>query len=61
MPHLRIEEVRVGHWLRVAEMEWQNRDLADRIIAATALHLGVPVVSVDEKFHRNDSPVQAVW
>jgi len=61
MPHMRIEEVKVGHWLRVAEMRWENRDPADRIIAATALHLGIPVMSVDEKFHRNDSPVKAVW
>jgi PIN domain nuclease of toxin-antitoxin system len=61
MPHMRIEEVKLGHWLRVAEMGWENRDPADRIIAATALHLGVPVVTVDEKFHRNDSPVEAVW
>lgn len=61
LPHLRIEEVRVGHWLQVAEMEWENRDPADRIIAATALQLGVPVISVDEKFHRKDSPVKAIW
>jgi PIN domain nuclease of toxin-antitoxin system len=61
LPHMRIEEVRVGHWLQVAEMDWENRDPADRIIAATALHLGVTVVTVDEKFHRVDSPVKAVW
>jgi len=61
LPHMRIEEVRVEHWLRVAEMDWKNRDPADRIIAATALHPGVPVVTVDEKFHRVDSPVKAVW
>jgi PIN domain nuclease of toxin-antitoxin system len=61
LPHLCMEEVRVGHWLQVAEMEWENRDPADRIIAATALSHGVPVVTVDEKFHRADSPVKAVW
>jgi PIN domain nuclease of toxin-antitoxin system len=61
LPHLRIEEVRVGHWLRVAEMDWENRDPADRVIAATALQLGAPVVTADEKFHRADSPVKAVW
>jgi PIN domain nuclease of toxin-antitoxin system len=61
MPHLRISEVGLDHWLRVAEMDWQNRDPADRIIAATAIGLGVPVVTVDEKFHREDSPVEAVW
>jgi PIN domain nuclease of toxin-antitoxin system len=61
LPHMRIEEVKVGHWLRVAEMEWENRDPADRIVAATALQLGVPVVTVDEKFHWANSPVKAVW
>jgi len=61
LPHMRIEEVRVGHWLQVAEMDWENRDPADRIIAVTALHLGVPVVTADGKFHREGSPVAAVW
>ncbi len=59
--HIRIESVDSGHWLHVAEMNWENRDPADRIIAATAIHLGVPVVTVDERFHRRDSPVRAVW
>jgi PIN domain nuclease of toxin-antitoxin system len=61
LPHIRIEEVRVGHWLHVAEMDWENRDPADRIIAATAIQLGIPVVTVDEKFHAEGSPVVAVW
>lgn len=61
LPHLRISEVALNHWLCVAEMDWQNRDPADRIIAATAIGLGVPVVTVDEKFHRLDSPVQVIW
>jgi PIN domain nuclease of toxin-antitoxin system len=61
MPHLRIAEVEVNHWLRVAEMDWSNRDPADRIIAATAIMTGMSVISVDDKFHRNDSPVKAVW
>ena len=61
LPHMRIEEVGVGHWLRVAEMDWGNRDPADRIIAATAIRLGVPVVTLDAKFHAVDSPVEALW
>lgn len=60
-PHMRIKEVGIGHWLHVAEMDWENRDPADRIIAVTAIHLGVPVVTVDDKFHRPNSPVKAVW
>lgn len=61
MPHMRIEEVRVSHWLRIAEMDWENRDPADRIIADTALQLGMPVMTMDKKFHRAGSPVNAVW
>ena len=61
LPHMRIAEVGIGHWLRIAEMDWENRDPADRIIAATAIQLDVPVVTVDGKFHREGSPVKAVW
>jgi PIN domain nuclease of toxin-antitoxin system len=48
-------------WIRSAELSWVHKDPADRIIAATALALGVPVVTVDGKFHWKDSPVEAVW
>jgi PIN domain nuclease of toxin-antitoxin system len=61
MPHLRIAGVGLDLWLRVAEMDWRKRDPADRIIAATAIRLGVAVVTVDGKFHSEDSPVKAVW
>lgn len=61
LPRMRIEEVKLGDWLCVAEMNWENRDPADRIIAATAIRLGVPVVTVDAKFHREGSPVEAIW
>lgn len=61
MPHMRIEEVRVRHWLHIAEMDWENRDPADRILATTALQYGMPILSMDSKFHREDSPVKAVW
>lgn len=60
-PHLWIAEVGLNHWLHVAEMDWRNRDPADRIIAATAIGLGMPVLTVDGKFHSEDSPVMAVW
>lgn len=48
-------------WFRAAELPWSHRDPADRIIAATALELGVPVLTKDGRFHRSDSPVEAVW
>ena len=53
-------EVLLVDWLVVAEMDWENRDPADRIIAATAIRPGVTVVTVDEKFHGEGSPVKAV-
>ena len=48
-------------WLRAAELDWQHRDPADRIIAATALVHGVPLLTKDEVFHEPDSPVEGVW
>jgi PIN domain nuclease of toxin-antitoxin system len=48
-------------WLRASELDWQHRDPADRIIAATALLHGVPVVTKDAVFHEPDCPVKVVW
>jgi len=59
--NVRIVDVSTAIWLFTAEMDWENRDPADRIIAATAIRLEVPVVTADEKFHREGSPVKAVW
>jgi PIN domain nuclease of toxin-antitoxin system len=48
-------------WLLAADLDWTHRDPADRIIAATALLHGVPVLTKDQVFHAEDSPVKAVW
>lgn len=48
-------------WLRAAELDWQHRDPADRVIAATALVHGVPVLTKDEVFHARECPVEALW
>jgi PIN domain nuclease of toxin-antitoxin system len=48
-------------WLATAELDWSHRDPADRLIAATALQRGVPVLTKDRCFHAPDSPVSAVW
>jgi PIN domain nuclease of toxin-antitoxin system len=48
-------------WLTAAELCWNHRDPADRLIAAMALNRGVPVLTKDGKFHELDSPVKAVW
>jgi PIN domain nuclease of toxin-antitoxin system len=48
-------------WLLAAELGWSHRDPSDRLIAAIALNRGVPVLTKDERFHEDDSPVKAVW
>ncbi|TAE91793.1 MAG: type II toxin-antitoxin system VapC family toxin [Verrucomicrobia bacterium] len=48
-------------WFTAAELCWNHRDPADRLIAAMALNRGVPVLTKDGKFHEPDSPVKAVW
>ena len=48
-------------WMKAAELDWDHRDPADRIIAATALVHGVPVLTKDEIFHQPGCPVKVVW
>jgi PIN domain nuclease of toxin-antitoxin system len=48
-------------WLKAAELDWSHRDPADRLIAATALAHGVPVLTMDRIFHQPGCPVEAVW
>ena len=43
---------------RAAEMTWSNRDPFDRLIAATALNYGVPIISMDKAF---DGIVPRIW
>jgi PIN domain nuclease of toxin-antitoxin system len=35
-------------WLRTVQLPWDHRDPADRVIVATALEKGLPVLSKDE-------------
>ncbi len=51
----------VDDWLLAAELEWEHRDPADRLIAATALNRNIPVLTKDRRFHEPDCPVKAVW
>jgi PIN domain nuclease of toxin-antitoxin system len=48
-------------WLSAAQLNWQHRDPADRIIAVTALKYNVAVLTKDRRFHESDSPVKAIW
>ena len=47
-------------WLQTVSLEWDHRDPADRIIVATAIAKGVPVLTRDEAIH-GFSRVQCVW
>lgn len=44
--------------LGAATMEWSHRDPFDRLLAATALHRRLPIVSADEVF---DALVTRLW
>ncbi len=60
-PWIAVIDVGSALWLALAELEWSHQDPADRLIAVTALKLGLPVLTKDDRFHRSDSPVEAVW
>lgn len=44
--------------LNAAMMDWDHRDSSDRLIAATALYYGLPLVSIDVLF---DGKVPRIW
>lgn len=60
-PWLLIPPTDSETWLLAAELDWSHRDPADRLIAATALRHGVPVLTKDRVFHEKGCPVKAVW
>jgi PIN domain nuclease of toxin-antitoxin system len=47
-------------WLRTVMLEWKHRDPADRVIVATALEKGLPILSKDETL-RAYRGVKCVW
>ena len=45
-----------------AALEWDHRDPFDRILAATAIVSGTPLISADSKFDTlDDSRLQRIW
>ena len=44
--------------LAAGNMAWDHPDPFDRMLAATALHLGVPIISADVAF---DGVVTRIW
>lgn len=47
-------------WLRSLALPWAHRDPADRVIVATALLAGVPLLSKDAVLHAFEG-VECVW
>lgn len=47
-------------WLRSVSLSWAHRDPADRVIVATALNRGIPVLSKDAAIH-DFSEVRSIW
>lgn len=52
--------VNTSTWLRSLGLTWDHRDPADRVIVATALLQGVPLVTADEEIHRFGG-VPCIW
>jgi PIN domain nuclease of toxin-antitoxin system len=52
--------VTTATWLRSLELAWDHRDPADRVIVATALLQGVPLVTADAEIHRFGG-VTCIW
>ncbi|MGA9525063.1 MAG: type II toxin-antitoxin system VapC family toxin [Myxococcaceae bacterium] len=47
-------------WIQTATLEWDHRDPADRVIVATALQKGLPILTKDDALH-GFGAVQCVW
>jgi PIN domain nuclease of toxin-antitoxin system len=47
-------------WLRSAALPWQHRDAADRVIVATAMRRGLPILTKDEQLHAYRD-VRCIW
>jgi len=47
-------------WLRTVALDWPHRDPADRVIVATALIRGLPILTKDETLHAFDG-VECIW
>jgi PIN domain nuclease of toxin-antitoxin system len=53
-------DVDTAIWLRTLGLDWPHRDPADRVIVATALSKGVPLLTKDRVLHAF-ADVECVW
>jgi PIN domain nuclease of toxin-antitoxin system len=47
-------------WLKSLALEWDHRNPADRVIVATALLRGVPILTKDAALHRFEQS-ECIW
>lgn len=47
-------------WLRSLSLDWEHRDPADRVIAATAILEGLPILTKDRLLHRF-AGIRTIW
>jgi PIN domain nuclease of toxin-antitoxin system len=59
IPGLEILPVDAPVWLASVELPWEHQDPADRVIVATAIQFGCPLVTSDRVIA--DYYPQAVW
>lgn len=52
--------VDVTTWLKSVELAWTHRDPADRVIVATALSRGLPLLTEDQVLH-DFAEVETIW
>ena len=57
---LEIVPVDEAIWIRALELDWEHRDPADRVIVATALLQGLPLLSKDESIC-SSKQVPCIW
>jgi PIN domain nuclease of toxin-antitoxin system len=57
---LELLPVDTSTWLRSVSLEWEHSDPADRVIVASALMRGVPLLTKDETIHAF-AGVSSVW
>lgn len=59
LDRLALEPVGVTTWVRSVNLDWEHRDPADRVIVATAMLYGCPLVTSDRIIR--DFYADAVW
>ncbi len=57
---VRLLPVDTTTWIRTAALDWAHRDPADRVIVATAMLAGVPILTKDKAMHAQKH-VECVW